>query len=298
MRVLILDSDPDLGRILGNVLTGADVQIGSWTRPGPALAALSGGRPDVVVVDLDLPGKAGLAFLSELGERQEARASHVLLKSVFYTEEDEFVRRAIRLRRGAHFVKGPISLLDLSDFIRRLASTPQESSAADTRSVWSQSSRDLGASASGRAPSSSPGRSSSSRRAGRRRQVMARALRGKTARQRDQGPPNFDRLAAQLSKEVERLAKADDYTVLGIPRTSAMDLVDKAEARLLQRYGDLLQERDAPERLKEHAGKLLTWVREAADRLRAQGVVAESAPVPVPTAANQPRPEDPVQRSG
>jgi two-component system KDP operon response regulator KdpE len=65
-RILIIDDEPQIGRALRIILTthGFDVRIATTGEEGLDLAAMT--TPDVVVLDLMLPGMSGLDVCAEL----------------------------------------------------------------------------------------------------------------------------------------------------------------------------------------------------------------------------------------
>jgi CheY-like chemotaxis protein len=67
--VLIVDDDPEVGAVLGEVLTGAGYSVGVARNEPEALAAISArdeSAPSVVVLHLGLAGAPGLSVLSDL----------------------------------------------------------------------------------------------------------------------------------------------------------------------------------------------------------------------------------------
>jgi len=316
MRVLILDTDSDLERVLSNLL-GGSAHVTGFTRAKRALAALDEARPEVVLVDLDLPERSALGFLARLRKHPDAEGTRVLLKSDKCVETDDLVRHAKRLCVGPHFLRGPVSLLDLSDFLRKLAALgPAELKAGDTASVYSAASKDLGRSHSPSVMSESSRNEGSAheRRAGRRRDIAARALKGRNrprARQQDKrsrraakkqrSAEQLAKIGRLLAKDVRNLESVDAWTMLGIPSSASEELVGRAEARLMRRYGDLVQDTAISEEARQHAGQLLTWVRGAADRLRSRAPETRApAPLPdPPPTAPRPAPvdDDPIAQA-
>ena len=67
-KVLIVDDDPAIGRMLRLLLEGERYQV-SWSRNAPdALALAVEHRPDVIILELDLPDGDGFAVLEALRE--------------------------------------------------------------------------------------------------------------------------------------------------------------------------------------------------------------------------------------
>ena len=70
MRLLLAEDDELVGAALAEALARTRAQV-DWVRDGDtAAAALAAGGVDLVVLDLGLPGRDGIAVLSELRARE------------------------------------------------------------------------------------------------------------------------------------------------------------------------------------------------------------------------------------
>jgi DNA-binding response OmpR family regulator len=67
--VMIIDDDPRLNRLLQMVLESAGYQVMAFTEAQAALSALDSDTPDVIVLDLRMPGMDGFEFYSEVQKR-------------------------------------------------------------------------------------------------------------------------------------------------------------------------------------------------------------------------------------
>jgi signal transduction histidine kinase/CheY-like chemotaxis protein len=107
-RVLIVDDDPDVAEVLGAALSGHGFQT-AHARTGHEAVALSRHfLPDLVILDLSMPGGDGYSVVESL--RHEGRLATVPL--VVYTAFDLDAGDRDRLRLGeTHFLtKGAISI--------------------------------------------------------------------------------------------------------------------------------------------------------------------------------------------
>lgn len=113
MRVLLVEDDPLIGRSLTRAFEGSGAAI-DWTRSGDdALAALSANCYSAVLLDLGLPGKAGLDVLKEM--RRSKDATPVLI----VTARDEIDIRVAGLDLGADdFIVKPFEFDELAARIR------------------------------------------------------------------------------------------------------------------------------------------------------------------------------------
>ena len=93
-RVLVVDDDPALAEMLGIVLRGEDFETAFVTDGDQALAAFRRERPDVVLLDLMLPGTDGLEVCRQI--RAESGVPIVML-----TAKGDTVDIVVGLEAGA-----------------------------------------------------------------------------------------------------------------------------------------------------------------------------------------------------
>src|SRR6476469_4048451 len=65
-HVLIVDDDPRVRATLARYLAGADFRVGEAGDGAAMRAYLARGPPDLILLDLDLPGEDGLTLVREL----------------------------------------------------------------------------------------------------------------------------------------------------------------------------------------------------------------------------------------
>ena len=97
-RILLVDDHEIARRGIEHALAGAipGAEYGEATAPAEAMALLQAGRWDLVLLDLNLPGRGGLDLLGEM--RRLWPRLPVLVVSAY--AEEEFALRCLRL--GAH----------------------------------------------------------------------------------------------------------------------------------------------------------------------------------------------------
>ena len=131
--VLVVDDDQDLAEMLGIVLTGAGIDVDLVSRGDEALEAFRNNPPDLVLLDVMLPGLDGIevckqiraesmvpiVMLSAKGDTQdvvlglEAGADDYMVKP--FRHQSELVARIrTRLRRTNTDVTGLLTIADLT----------------------------------------------------------------------------------------------------------------------------------------------------------------------------------------
>ena len=87
-RVLVVDDEADITALVAYHLAKAGYRVSTAANGSDALRAAREERPDVVVLDLMLPGIAGLDVLAELRARPETRDVGVILLTAKRDEPD------------------------------------------------------------------------------------------------------------------------------------------------------------------------------------------------------------------
>lgn len=116
MRLLIIEDDHVLGPALQDFLQAQGYQTQLITRGDQLLSQLEHYPADLLVLDLNLPGKSGLEVLREL--RQHGHEVPVLI----LTARDALEDRVAGLDAGADdYVTKPFELAELAARVRVLA---------------------------------------------------------------------------------------------------------------------------------------------------------------------------------
>lgn len=120
-RILVVDDEPDITALVAYHLARAGYQVKTAGTGPEALAAIAAEPPDLVVLDLMLPGRSGHEVLAELRRREETRDVGVIL----LTARREEVDRIKGLSEGADdYLTKPFSpdelVLRVKAVLRRL----------------------------------------------------------------------------------------------------------------------------------------------------------------------------------
>jgi DNA-binding response OmpR family regulator len=118
-RVVVVDDDPDLGPAIRDVLASKDVRVES---PGDARAALPvilRDAPDLVILDVNMPGMSGWELCAILRRQSATRVLPIL----FLTGRQEVKDRITAMQfGGSDFLAKPFSVEELRSKVRALLS--------------------------------------------------------------------------------------------------------------------------------------------------------------------------------
>jgi len=108
MRILVVDDDPDIVEYLSSFLEDEGHEVDAAWDTRVALSRLETFDPDVVLIDVMLPGKSGLDLLVRL--RQDPRRTELPL--VLVTGDDSVLKDECRSYLETHpGVRGPDHVL-------------------------------------------------------------------------------------------------------------------------------------------------------------------------------------------
>ncbi len=117
MRILLVDDEPALRELLRTTFEGAHVQVDEAASGVEAEARIRRRRPDVIVLDLRMPGMSGTELCARLKGDEKTKLIPIVLLTGADAEE---ARRAQRSGAEA-LVRKPFSPLDLLAIVERLA---------------------------------------------------------------------------------------------------------------------------------------------------------------------------------
>ena len=111
-RILVVDDEPQIRRIMRTTLTGAGYELDDAKTGEEALEKVREFRPDLVLLDINMPGMGGMAACREI--RQDPNVAIIML-TVRNTEQD----KVAALDAGADdFIVKPFSTPELLARIR------------------------------------------------------------------------------------------------------------------------------------------------------------------------------------
>lgn len=117
MRILLVDDDPALRTLLRTTFELADVEVAEAESAAVARRRIKAARPDVIVLDVKMPGMTGLAFCKEL----KGSALTKDIPIIILTGSDEGTSANAKHAGADAFVRKPFSPLELLAVAERLA---------------------------------------------------------------------------------------------------------------------------------------------------------------------------------
>lgn len=134
LRVLLADDQALLRGAFRTLLDSADdiAVVGEASDGREAVALTRALRPDVVIMDIRMPGTDGLTATLEICADPDLRATRVLILTTY--ETDEYIAQALRAGASGFIGKG-IEAQDLLDAVRTIADGDTLLSPAATRSL-------------------------------------------------------------------------------------------------------------------------------------------------------------------
>lgn len=124
-HILVVDDEPDISALVAYHLAREAYRVRTAASGVEAIRAAELERPDLIILDLMLPGMSGLAVLEELRKRPETQEIPVILLTARKEEQD----RIQGLRLGADdYVSKPFSpqelILRVAAVLRRVQQAP------------------------------------------------------------------------------------------------------------------------------------------------------------------------------
>jgi two-component system, chemotaxis family, chemotaxis protein CheY len=110
-QVWIVDDDEEMGRAISLMLKLLDCETRYFLNPRPAAQALlAGGRPDMMVLDINMPEVSGLDMLEFLRRRKEWKNLPIIMLSS--EAADVMVDRALQMGADGYVMK-PVTIDEL-----------------------------------------------------------------------------------------------------------------------------------------------------------------------------------------
>ena len=119
--VLVVEDDRPIGELLASIINDEDGYVAIHvTRPGDALEVLKKVKPDLLVLDVGLPGMSGLELYDKVHADERFKNTPVMFETAIADQHRrEFARRGIH-----DIVEKPFDINELVRRVRHLAPPP------------------------------------------------------------------------------------------------------------------------------------------------------------------------------
>lgn len=121
--ILIVEDSPVIREPLQATLTAAGYEVRTTANGDQAIAMIEGQQPDLLVLDINLPGADGLTVLKHVRSNNLTKDMPVLVLSG--VAEKERVIAALKLRISAYLLKSRFSLKDMLSHVREILPSPK-----------------------------------------------------------------------------------------------------------------------------------------------------------------------------
>lgn len=126
-RVLVVDDDASIRSFVGQALTDEGYEVGQAANGADALAALAFGHPNLILLDVRMPGVDGWQVLDELRSAAGPQTP-VVVMTASYTGQD----RALQSGAQGYLAK-PFELSELLDCVDLHSNLRLEADRSETR---------------------------------------------------------------------------------------------------------------------------------------------------------------------
>ncbi len=122
----IIDDDDEMAHAVRLMLELIDFEVKTWRDARQAAQALlAGQRPDLIVLDINMPEVTGMDFLEFIGMRKELQGLRVIMLST--EASDVRVDQAMKLGASG-FVSKPVTIEELETVIAKVLPDSRTSS--------------------------------------------------------------------------------------------------------------------------------------------------------------------------
>lgn len=87
--ILVVDDEPDIVRVVTRIMESCDYQVITAQDGFEALSAAQAEKPDVIILDLNLPGMNGFEVCHRLRTSEATRAIPIVMMTAAYVSIDD-----------------------------------------------------------------------------------------------------------------------------------------------------------------------------------------------------------------
>lgn len=137
-KILLIEDNPQIQEIYSVTLKAQQYDVVVAEDGKSALEKAAEFKPDLVFLDIMMPGMSGLEVLSELREKPEYGCQDAKIVILTNLGHDERVDEAWQEMADGYVVKSEIKTNEIFDVIRSLESSGEEQAASDSASSSGQ----------------------------------------------------------------------------------------------------------------------------------------------------------------
>jgi two-component system alkaline phosphatase synthesis response regulator PhoP len=116
MKILLAGDEEDLAKVLREKLEKEKFVVAATSDGAAVVSMAKSGKPDLIILDLILPKKDGLAVLQELKDDAEVKAiSVIVLSSV---DDDDKIKEGLDLGAADYLVKTQHPVNEIVDKVK------------------------------------------------------------------------------------------------------------------------------------------------------------------------------------
>jgi two-component system response regulator GlrR len=117
-KILVIDDDPDIVKVISMVLKENGHNVESAETAEEAIIKLNSNPPDLITLDIQMPGKGGLAVANELA-RQKLNIPFVLCTGSILNDPIEAFELFVVRHLYAGTLKKPMELNDITNIVEK-----------------------------------------------------------------------------------------------------------------------------------------------------------------------------------
>ncbi len=118
LKILIVDDDADLVELFSGVLTSAGFEVYSASDGVKALKQMQSKKPDLVLLDVEMPNMGGFETLEKIRKNQHTQNTKVIMVS--NRQGQNYLDKAADLGADGYWYKMNTHLVDLVEKVKKL----------------------------------------------------------------------------------------------------------------------------------------------------------------------------------
>ena len=117
-KILVIDDDPDIVKVLSMVLKEKGYTVESAETAEEAVIKLNSNPPDLITLDIQMPGKGGLAVANELAQKK-LNIPFILCTGSILNDPIEAYELFVVRHLYAGTLKKPMELDDIPEMVKK-----------------------------------------------------------------------------------------------------------------------------------------------------------------------------------